>query len=108
MGVADFKAATLSRTFWRMALSRASPGRPALAVTAGARLATRDGRWPGSVVLSLSDLIVAETAPQGALRHAHISLGADPSPLQRGGWPIGEAKRTGGVRCRKGPHPSRC
>src|SRR5580658_5000462 len=33
------------------------------------------------------------------------SLGADPSPLQRGGWPIGEAKRTGGVRCRKRPPP---
>src|SRR5580700_5370452 len=33
------------------------------------------------------------------------SLGADPSPLQRGGWPIGEAKRTGGVRCRRGPPP---
>src|SRR5665213_3087437 len=35
-----------------------------LALTAGAMLATSDGRWPGSVVLSLSDLIVELTAPQ--------------------------------------------
>src|SRR5258708_36638068 len=37
-----------------------------LAFTAAARLLTRDGRWPGRVVLSLSDLIVALTAPQSS------------------------------------------
>jgi hypothetical protein len=39
------------------------------------------------------------------LSDSHIALGADPSPFQRGGWPIGAAKRTGGVCCRKGPPP---
>src|SRR6202171_2554194 len=66
MGAADLSFATLSITFCRIALSRASPGVPETAFTAGVRLVTREGRWPGSVVLSLSDLMVASTAPQAS------------------------------------------
>src|SRR6266849_9919906 len=73
MGVADFSFATLSITFCRIALSSGSPGLPEAAFTAGVRLVTREGRWPGSVVLSLSDLIVAPTAPQASWPSTMIS-----------------------------------
>jgi hypothetical protein len=39
------------------------------------------------------------------LPDSYIRRGADPSPACRGGWPVGEAKRTGGVRCRKRSPP---
>src|SRR6188474_2599640 len=47
IGAADFSLATLSITFWRMALSSAFPLSCADAFTAGAIAATRDGMCPG-------------------------------------------------------------
>src|SRR5580704_8997836 len=47
----------------------------------------------------------ADPSPARRLRDSHISLGADPSPFQRGGWPVGEAKRPGGCVTGKGAPP---
>src|SRR5258705_12495784 len=66
IGVADFSFAKLSVMFGRNALVEFIAGPARTAFTAGVRLVTREGRWPGSVVLSLSDLMVASTAPQAS------------------------------------------
>ena len=49
------------------------------------------------------------SCPSGAQPYRVHTSGKAPIPpmRSRGGWPVGEAKRTGGVRCLKRPYPRR-
>ena len=71
IGVAALSLSTFIRTFRRVALAKRSPGSPWTDLTAGVSAATSVGKCPGSVVPSLTDLIVASTAPQELVAEHH-------------------------------------